>query len=59
MSKKSINDYYNKLEKIKRFGGTKNEQSVKIAFTELLEKYFFQKNLYPVAEIVLKNKKYR
>ncbi len=32
MSKKEINEYYRNLEKTKRFGGTKNEISIKRPF---------------------------
>ncbi len=55
MSKKEINEYYRNLEKAKRFGGTKNEISIKRPFVILLENYFNTKNLYPVDELSLKN----
>ncbi len=55
MSKKEINEYYRNLEKAKRFGGTKNEISIKRPFINLLENYFNTKNLYPVDELSLKN----
>ncbi len=55
MSKKEINEYYKNLEKAKRFGGTKNEISIKRPFINLLENYFNTKNLYPVDELSLKN----
>ncbi len=37
MSKKQINEYYKNLEKDQRFGGTRNEISIKRPFINLLE----------------------
>jgi len=54
MSKQSIHNYYNKLDQYKRFGGTRNESSIRRAFTNLLEEYCLPKNLIPVDEIQLK-----
>jgi len=55
MSKQSINNYYNKLSQYKRFGGTRNETSVRRAFANLLEEYCLPKNLILVDELHLKN----
>jgi predicted helicase len=54
MSKQSINQYYNKLSQYKRFGGTRNEQSIRRAFANLLEEYCLPKNLLLVDEVKLK-----
>jgi len=54
MSKQSILNYYNKLDQYKRFGGTRNESSIRRAFTNLLEEYCLPKNLIPVDEVQLK-----
>jgi len=55
MSKQSINNYYNKISQYKRFGGTRNETSVRRAFANLLEEYCLPKNLILVDEVQLKN----
>ena len=55
MSKQSINNYYNKLDQYKRFGGTRNETSIRRAFANLLEEYCLPKNLILVDELKLKN----
>jgi len=55
MSKQSINNYYNKISQYKRFGGTRNETSVRRAFANLLEEYCLPKNLILVDELHLKN----
>lgn len=54
MSKQSINNYYNKISQYKRFGGTRNETSVRRAFANLLEEYCLPKNLILVDELNLK-----
>ncbi len=55
MSKQSINNYYNKISQYRRFGGTRNETSVRRAFANLLEDYCLPKNLILVDEVQLKN----
>ena len=40
MSKQLINQYYNQLAKIIRFGGSRNETSVRTAFINLINSYF-------------------
>ncbi len=55
MSIQSINNYYNKISQIKRFGGTRNETSLRRAFANLLEEYCLPKNLQLVDEIHLKH----
>jgi predicted helicase len=55
MSKQSINNYYNKISQYKRFGGTRNENSLRRAFANLLEEYCLPRNLILVDEALLKN----
>ena len=55
MSKQDINNYYNKISQYKRFGGTRNETSVRRAFANLLEEYCLHRNLILVDEVHLKN----
>jgi len=54
MSIQSINNYYNKISQYKRFGGTRNETSVRRAFANLLEEYL-PKNLELIDELQLKH----
>lgn len=56
MSKQSINNYYNKISQYKRFGGTRNETSVRRAFANLLEEYCLPKNLLLVDEVSIEVK---
>ena len=56
MSSFSITNYYNELEKIVRFGGSKKETAIRNAFYYLLNDYAKQKDLMLVAEISTKNK---
>ncbi len=55
MSKQSINNYYNKVSQYQRFGGTRNETSIRRAFANLLEEYCLPKKLTIVDEIKLKH----
>lgn len=55
MSIQNINNYYNKLSQYKRFGGTRNETSIRRAFANLLEEYCLPINLILVDELQLKN----
>jgi len=59
MTKQSINNYYNKLDQYKRFGGSRNETSIRRAFANLLEEYCLPKNLIIVDEIHLKGSQKR
>lgn len=54
MSKQSINQYYNKIDQYKQFGGTRNELSLRRAFANLLEEYCVSKHLILVDEVHLK-----
>ncbi len=49
-----INNYYNKISQYKRFGGTRNETSLRRAFANLLEEYL-PKNLELIDELHLKH----
>ncbi|MDM8521946.1 N-6 DNA methylase [Desulfococcaceae bacterium HSG8] len=59
MSKQIINQYYNEIDRYKRYGGTRNESSVRRAFANLLETYCRTKNLVLVDEIALKTSQKR
>ena len=56
MSSFAITNYYNEVEKIIRFGGSKKETAIRNAFYYLLNEYAKQKDLMLVAEISTKNK---
>ena len=51
MSVKLIQDYYAKVEKLIRYGGSRNESVVRKAFGELLDHYARSKNLELVPEV--------
>ena len=55
MSKQSINKYYTTISEYKRYGGTRNESSIRRAFANLLEEYCLTKNLRVIDELQLKN----
>jgi len=55
MSIQTINNYYNKISQYKRFGGTRNETSLRRAFANLLEEYCLPKNLQLIDEVHLKH----
>jgi len=59
MSKQAIHEYYSRLDQYKRFGGTKNESSIRRAFANLLEEYCVPKNLVLVDELALKTSRKR
>ncbi|OQX25010.1 MAG: hypothetical protein BWK80_17905 [Desulfobacteraceae bacterium IS3] len=59
MSKHAINHYYSKIDQYRRFGGTRNETSVRRAFANLLEEYCVSKNLILVDEVALKGSQKR
>lgn len=51
MSIKSVQEYYAKVEKLIRYGGSRNESVVRKAFQELLDHYASSKNLLLVPEV--------
>ena len=56
MSLYAINNYYNELDKIIQFGGSKKETAIRNAFYNLLNDYARSKDLMLIAEISTKNK---
>lgn len=54
MSRQLIDDYYNNVEKIKQYGGTKKELSIRSAFASLLNSYCKTKNLLLIQELEYK-----
>lgn len=59
MSKTLINQYYNRLDKLIQFGGTKKETSVRNEFYNLLSHYADKRNLVLVAELPVRGTKGR
>jgi len=57
MSLYAINNYYKNLEKVIKYGGSKNETSIKHAFYNLLNEYAIQKDLFVAEEIHIKTTK--
>ncbi|MEP7265963.1 MAG: N-6 DNA methylase, partial [Bacteroidota bacterium] len=57
MSKQLITQYYNKVDKLIQFGGTKKETSVRNEFYNLLSHYGERKNLVLVAELPVRGTK--
>jgi len=57
MSTQLIQNYYTKVEQIIRYGGSRNESSLRKPFQDLLEQYARSKNLVLVAEVELTTKK--
>ena len=57
MSIQLIQNYYTKVEQMIRYGGTRNESSLRKPFQDLLEGYARSKNLVLVAEVELTTKK--
>jgi len=57
MSRLQIQTYYQKLESLIQHGGSKNEQSIRGAFENLLNSYCEPKNFIVVAELYYKTKK--
>jgi hypothetical protein len=51
MSPQLIQNYYTKVEQIIRYGGSRNESSLRKPFQDLLEQYAGAKNLVLVAEV--------
>lgn len=57
MSIQLIQKYYAEIDKIIRYGGSRNESSLRKPFQDLLEQYARSKNLVLVAEVELTTKK--
>jgi len=57
MSIQLIQNYYTKVEQIIRYGGSRNESSLRKPFQDLLEQYARSKNLVLVAEVELETKR--
>ena len=57
MSIALIQKYYAEIDRIIRYGGSRNESSLRKPFQDLLEGYARAKNLVLVAEVELKLKK--
>lgn len=57
MSFHIIDRYYNKIEKLKRFGGSENELSIRGAFQQLIDDYADKKNLLLIPELRIKGTK--
>jgi hypothetical protein len=51
MSEQLIQQYYNQIDKYERYGGSRNESSLRKAFHDLLEQYARQRNLEMIAEL--------
>jgi predicted helicase len=51
MSKLLINQYYNQLDKVKQYGGSYNETSIRNSFFNLLNEYAHKKNLELIPEL--------
>src|SRR5215212_6614290 len=59
MSIQLIQQYYSNVEKLIRYGGTRNETSLRKAFQELLDHYARSKNLLLVPEVGVMGKRGR
>jgi hypothetical protein len=59
MSIQLIQQYYNNVDKLIRYGGTRNETSLRKAFQELLDHYARSKNLLLVPEVGVTGKRGR
>ncbi len=59
MSIQLIQQYYSNVEKLIRYGGTRNESSLRKAFQELLDHYARSKNLLLVPEVGVTGKRGR
>jgi len=53
MSKLLVNQYYNQLDNLIQFGGSRNEKSIRRAFENLLNEYCQTRNFLLVAELHL------
>jgi hypothetical protein len=57
MSKQLIHQYYNKLERIIQYGGSRNETAIRSALYSLINEYANKKNLELVTEIPIRGTK--
>ena len=57
MSKLLISQYHNEVEKIKRYGGTKNESTIRVSFQNLLNNYCQTRNFLLIPELPYKNQR--
>ncbi|MBL1211311.1 MAG: hypothetical protein FWJ34_17065 [Geminocystis sp. GBBB08] len=57
MSKLLITQYHNEVEKIKRYGGRKNESTIRVAFQNLLNNYCQTRNFLLIPELPYKNQR--
>ena len=57
MSIQLIQKYYADVDKIIRYGGSRNESSLRKPFQDLLEQYARAKNLVVVAEVEMTSKR--
>jgi hypothetical protein len=57
MSIQLIQKYYAEVDKIIRYGGSRNESSLRKPFQDLLEQYARSKNLVLVAEVEIESKR--
>lgn len=57
MSRRLIEDYYNKVEKIKQYSGSRKELSLRSEFANLLNSYCETRNLLLIQELEYKTKK--
>ncbi|MGI0481895.1 type ISP restriction/modification enzyme [Geminocystis sp. CENA526] len=57
MSKLLISQYHNEVEKIKRYGGRKNESTIRVAFQNLLNNYCQTRNFLLIPELPYKNQR--
>jgi hypothetical protein len=57
MSRQLIHQYYNKLERIIQYGGSRNETSIRTAFQILVNDYANKRNLELVTEVAIKGTK--
>jgi hypothetical protein len=54
MSRQLLNEYYNRLAETIRYGGNRNETSIRHAFFQLVNDYAERRNLLLVPEIAIK-----
>ncbi|WP_017296177.1 type ISP restriction/modification enzyme [Geminocystis herdmanii] len=57
MSKLLISQYHNEVEKIKRYGGSKNESIIRVSFQNLLNNYCQTRNFLLIPELPYKNQR--
>ena len=56
MSKLLINEYYTELEDIIKYGGSRNESSIRFAFQKLLDEYCKTRDFMLIPELDYKTK---